>query len=318
MRTRLLVDKTEVVAEHGVVAAMHPLAAEAGAQILAQGGNAVDAAITTAFALGVVEPFMSGAAGHGAMVLHLPGGESEVIDFTTRAPRAATPESFKVLEQDGSLGTFPAVEGDANHVDHRAVPVPTAGVGLLEAHTRHGSLPLDTLLAPAIYLAEDGFDVDWYVSMMITAHLEKLWRFPESRKTYLIEGYRPPAPRLRHEHKGDALVQPKLAATYRTLVRDGVRSFTHGELGERIVGEMERRGGLLAREDLETYTPLINRGERLRYRRWELVGVPGPTRVSALFQMLNILEGLQTVPSQEAQQPNRSFLTWHNENVYVP
>jgi gamma-glutamyltranspeptidase/glutathione hydrolase len=276
----LIVDKHEVVTSRGMVTAMHPQAARVGLQILQKGGNAVDAAVGTAFALGVVEPSMSGAAGHGAMVIQTSDNTTEIIDFTTRAPAAAH-ENLYVEEEPTS-----------NTIGYRAIPVPGATAGLMAALERHGTMEPEDVLAPAIRLADEGFEVDWYVSMMITAHMRKLIRFPESRKTFLVDGIRPPAPRMNHAQPGDILVQKNLARTYQIIGEKGAAGFYHGDIAQCIDADMQDHRGLLTKDDLASYQPeIVKDGLVSHYRDWEIVGVPGASATPSLFHMLNMLEG---------------------------
>lgn len=298
-RSRLRVSKEELVVDNGVVAALHPLAAEAGARVLLSGGNAVDAAFATAFVLGVVEPFMSGPCGHGALAVHLAGPRTTaVVDFTTRAPRAAHAAMYELLPEQGRRGPLDwiAVKDEANDYGARSVPIPAAAQGLFTALERYGTRSAEELLQPAIALAEGGFAVDWYVSMLISASMRTLTRFPEAARTYLLEGRRPPAPPL-GAGAGERLVQPQLGATLRTLGREGRAAIEQGELGRRIASAVQAAGGVLAAEDLEGYAPtVIEEGPALRYRQYRIPIVPGPSGHPTLAQLLGTLEALGAPP----------------------
>src|SRR5438874_4083281 len=160
-----LIDKREAVAEHGMVTAMHPLAAAAGLEILRAGGNAVDAAVATAFAIGVVEPAMSGLGGVAAMVIYSPStGRTVVVDGSSAAPAAACDDTFELAPQRGTGGMYGwrATVGDAQNTGYRAPVVPGQPACLLYAHQRFGSgrFGRPQIMTPAIRLAEEGFPVD--------------------------------------------------------------------------------------------------------------------------------------------------------------
>ena len=175
-----------VVAEHGAVASANPLASEAGVEILEAGGNAVDAAVATAFAIGVVEPQMSGVGGSGAMTVWLQGeARAEFLDFYA-AQNAAT---FRAALEAGTLATGRPQPGDL-----RVVGVPGSVAGLLAAHERFGKLPRAQVMAPAIRLAEEGFPVNQVLGEFILADSAKVLRFPASRDLVFPNG-KPPGSR---------------------------------------------------------------------------------------------------------------------------
>ncbi len=166
-----------------LVAAEHPLGAEVGAGILARGGNAVDAAVATAFAMTVVEPFMSSVAGGGTMLVHLARrGETIALDFNVQAP-AACHESCYELGEGVAQALFPwrKVVGDANNFGPKSVAIPGSVAGLCLALERYGTMDLADVLAPAIALAEKGFEVDWYHALTIAAALRRARRLPRDR-----------------------------------------------------------------------------------------------------------------------------------------
>ncbi|MEL6235758.1 MAG: gamma-glutamyltransferase, partial [Pseudomonadota bacterium] len=153
-------------AEGGVVAAQHVLAARAGADMLARGGNAADAAVAAAFALAVVEPWMCGLGGSGLAVLHMAGGPAEVVDFQGVLAAAATPAAYPIdPDLAWTIMGFPGVAGRANTTGPRAATVPGAVAGLAEISARFGRLGLDTALEPAIALAARGLPVDWFATL---------------------------------------------------------------------------------------------------------------------------------------------------------
>ena len=295
-RSDLIINKKEVVVSGGCVVAEHPLAAEVGAKMLAEGGNAVDAAVATAFAVGVVEPMMSGVGGGGALLLHLAKeGRNVGIDFLPRAPQAARADMFELDPQRKAAGifSFPAVKDDANIYGHKSVGVPGAVAGLCMALEKYGTRSLASVLEPAIGLAEEGYVVDWYVGGLLASNFKLLRRFPATAEVFLPDGA-PPATPIRTYLEAEPLRQPDLARTLRRLAAAGPEEFYHGDTGRAIVDEMARNGGLLRAEDLASYRathfdePLLG-----SYKDFTLVATPGSTAGPTIVEMFNILEGFQ-------------------------
>jgi len=182
IRSTLSVTKHTPATARALVAAEHPLGAEVGAGILARGGNAVDAAVATAFAMTVVEPFMSSVAGGGTMLVHMAKrGETVALDFNVQAP-AACHESCYELGEGVAQALFPwrRVVGDANHFGPKSVAIPGSVAGLGLALERFGTMDPAAVMAPAIELAEKGFEVDWYVTLTVAPHCDELAAFPET------------------------------------------------------------------------------------------------------------------------------------------
>ena len=185
--------KTQVVAPDGMVAAGKRQAAEAGARMLLEDGNAVDAAVAAAWAVGVVEPWMSGLGGSGAMVVHHEGRDV-AIDFGSRAALASRADMF-ALDEDGSAGAFgPGVKGRANEIGYLAAAVPGLVAGLCYAQERFGRLPLPVVMEPAIELAEHGFEADWHTTLITSINLEQLAKFPATAEVFLRHNAFPPRP----------------------------------------------------------------------------------------------------------------------------
>ncbi len=292
-RHSLHVSKSEVTAKGGMCVAEHPLAAKAGAEILLEGGNAVDAAIACAFAVGVVEPMMSGIGGGGAMLIHLAGQDRRIaIDFLPRAPRRASPEMYRLVSNEPAFNLFgwPAVENDENVLGHRAVMIPGTVAGLCLAHARHGRLPLSCIMEPAIRLAEEGYVVDWYICTTIASLARRLREFPETARIFLPDGL-PPASHVRTYLPTDPLRQPDLAETLRRIARNGPDEFYSGETGRLLIDDMAANGGLIDAEDLKGFQPIVS--EALlhgSYRGIELATIPAPTGAVTALETLNILE----------------------------
>jgi gamma-glutamyltranspeptidase/glutathione hydrolase len=289
IRSRLVVTKHTPLAARGMVVAEHWRGAEVGAGILARGGNAVDAAVATAVAMTVVEPFMSTVAGSGTMLVHLARrGETLALNFNGVAPLAAHESLYTIVGgvSDG-LFAWPRTEGAANEYGHRAVAVPGTLAGLSLALERYGTMEWRDVLAPAIALAREGFETDWYLSQNHAKYLQELQAFPATAQAYLREGrwiYRP-AGML----PGDRSIYPDLARSLELIARQGPDAFYRGALGQALVEDMTANGGLIRREDLEAYRVIVEPALAARYRDVELAFSPGATGGATALEMLNIL-----------------------------
>jgi gamma-glutamyltranspeptidase/glutathione hydrolase len=249
----------------GMVATANPLATLAGLRMLARGGNAVDALVAAAAAVGVVEPYMSGLAGCGVLVLTRPGHRPRVLNFLGRASSGATPERLR----------------GANHTSGPlavAVPGNLAGWGRVLAD--HGTLSLGDVLEPAIELAETGAPLTSFDRQMFDEHLTHL--DAETVRTYLHDGRTPAV--------GAPVRQPNLAASFRRIAREGIQTVYSGALGEAIVAAL---GGVMTRLDLETYPERLRWDEPLTatYRGVEVFAPPPPTSALQVLQTLNGMGG---------------------------
>lgn len=289
IRSAQAVTKVTPLASRGMVVAAHPLGAEVGAAILKRGGNAVDAAVATAFAMTVAEPFMSTIAGGGTMLVHLvKRGETIALDFNVQAP-AACHESVYPLEEGLGIGLFTwrKVVGDANMYGHQAVAVPGSIAGLALALERYGTMDWADVLAPAIALARQGMEPDWYVALTMAVHAQELAAYPETARTYLRNGHyihRPPT-----LEPGDRMTFPALADSLELLAKEGPQAFYRGAIADAIEAEMRMGGGFLTKADLaayqvKTHAPLLG-----RYRNLELAFSPGATGGITALETLNIL-----------------------------
>jgi gamma-glutamyltranspeptidase/glutathione hydrolase len=289
IRSTLSVTKQTPSTARALVAAEHPLGAEVGAGILARGGNAVDAAVATAFAMTVVEPFMSSLAGGGTMLVHLAKrGETVALDFNVQAPAACHEGCFELAEGIAqALFPWRRVVDDANNFGPKSVAIPGSVAGLCLALERFGTMDLADVIAPAIRLAEDGFPVDWYVTLSIAPHCQELAAFPETARAYLRDGhyvYRPAA-----LAPADVLRQPDLGRSLRLIAKDGPAAFYRGAIAQAIDEEMRRTGGFLRRSDLERYEARVVEPLTVKYRGLDLVFSPGATGGPTAVEMLNVL-----------------------------
>jgi gamma-glutamyltranspeptidase/glutathione hydrolase len=290
IRSRLVVTKDTPLAERGLVTAEHPLGAEVGARILMSGGNAVDAAVATAFAMTVVEPFMSTIGGSGTMLVHLARrGETRALDFNGCAPLGAHGAMFPLGEGvSTALFAWPRVQGDVNVHGPLSVAVPGSVAGLTEALARWGTMELRDVLAPAIALAREGFVPDWYQALTTAKYVEELGAFPESARTYLRHGraiHRPATIEY-----ADRVTYPDLARSFELIARDGADAFYRGALAEALVAHMRETGGLISREDLAAYRTRVGAPLRSRYRDLEVMWSPGATGGVTALEILNVLD----------------------------
>ncbi len=272
----------------GMVVAEHPLGAEVGASVLVCGGNAVDAAVATAFAMPVIEPFMSTLAGGGSfLVHHAKRGETIAIDANVEAPSACHERCYELGEGiQQELFTWRRVVGDANIYGPKAVAVPGSVAGLCLMLERYGTMDLADVLAPAIRLAEEGFIPDWYIGLTMAIYSEELRSFPEASRTYLRNGhdiYRPPC-----VTDGDVLRQPDLARSLRLLAKEGPSAFYRGEIAQQIHEHIQATGGWLTKDDLAVYAPRALSPLTGTYRGVELAFTPGATGGVTALQILNL------------------------------
>jgi gamma-glutamyltranspeptidase / glutathione hydrolase len=268
-------DAQPVAARSAMVATDAPLATEVGVEVLRAGGNAVDAAIATAFALAVVYPEAGNIGGGGFMVARMADGTTAALDFRETAPLAAHRDMF--LDETGELT-------DRSVVGHLAAGVPGAVMGLWEAHRRFGTRPWAELLDPAIRLAGQGFTVDARMAATIAADLDRLRRFPGSAALFLPGG----APPM----EGATWRNPDLAAVLRRVAAEGPAGFYEGETADLIVAEMERGGGLITREDLRRYRAEWRVPVRFTYRRHDVISMPPSSSGGITLALIaNILDG---------------------------
>jgi len=267
-----------VVARQGMVVGPEELATEIGREILEQGGNAVDAAVATGFALAVSYPRAGNLAGGGFMLVHLAEGNRQtLIDYRETAPASAHRDLF--LNEAGE------VDRERIFFSHQAAGVPGTVAGLVLAQARYGTLPLQDVVAPAIALAEEGLKVSFALNMEIDSRAERLALNPEARKLFLTPGNKAP-------EVGATWRQPELAWTLRQIAEHGHKGFYEGEVAKRLVAEMEAGNGLITAADLQSYQALEREPVRGSFYGVELVSTPPPSSGGVhIVQMLNILEG---------------------------
>lgn len=285
--------KSEVQSDEGVVATMYPHATEAGAAVLARGGNAIDVAIAAGFAIGVVEPFNSGLGGIAVLVYYdAASGKTHVIDGTGTLPSASRPEQFELAQTGGRTGVYgwPEVVDDANNTGPMSVAVPGTPAVLCEALERFGTMDLADVVAPAVRLAGEGYAVDWYVTLGIAVNQHRLQKYPASRAAFLLPDGSPyKSPMLGVE--GDVLVQRDLARTLELIGRHGADAFYRGEIAEMIAHGIAAAGGILRVEDFHNYRTRWSEGGLAgTYRGYDVIGGLENTGYPTVMEALNILE----------------------------
>jgi gamma-glutamyltranspeptidase/glutathione hydrolase len=263
----------------GLVVSGNSLASKAGANILKKGGNAVDAAITTAHVLGVAAPAFSGIGGGGFALIWLAREEKAVfVDFREKAPAAATEDMFK-LTASGH------VRREKNAVGYKSVAVPGAVAGHELILEKYGTLELKVTLDNAASIARRGFPVGRALAYTWKLSAKKLQRYKESRSTFLRKG--------RPYREGDHVTLPTLSTTLRTLAREGAKVFYGGSIARKIADDITGNGGLVTANDLENYEPTIREPLHVTYKNYEVISAPPPSAGGAIIiQSLNMLEGL--------------------------
>ena len=265
-----------VWAPHGMVASEHALASQAGVEILKHGGNAVDAAVAAAFAVCVVSPSSCGIGGGGFMLMYLARERRALaLDYREVAPAAAAHDMFV---REGKVVPELSLHGGL------AVAVPGEVAGLTAAVQRHGTLPLATVMQPAIRLARNGFPVGAHLAKEIAQNLAGLRSNPALARTFLHADGTPSI-------AGEMLQQPELAATLQRIAHDGPRAFYHGDIAARIVRSDRAAGGVLTESDLAAYRPTWRAPLHATYDGDAVYAMPPPSSAGILLEVLGMLSG---------------------------
>jgi gamma-glutamyltranspeptidase / glutathione hydrolase len=270
--------KEAVRGANGMVATDEELASRAGVEILQKGGNAIDAAVATAFALAVVEPAAGNIGGGGFMLVRLANGKTNFFDYRELAPGKAARDMYI---QDGKL--IP----DASTLGYRSVAVPGTVAGLELALKTHGTMKLADVMAPAIRLAKDGYPVTEKLVREFAEEESGLQQFPVSKRIFLNGGQK--------YRVGDMFRQPELAATLQRVATHGAAEFYRGETARMLASDMQSNGGIITADDLANYQPKIREVLRAHYRidghRWDLLTSPPPSSGGvAIIEALNMLQ----------------------------
>lgn len=265
---------TAVAAPHGMVATDSDYGTDVGVQIMQAGGNAVDAAVATAFAMAVAYPEAGNIGGGGFAIVRMADGTTAALDFREVAPLKASRDMY--LDASGNVS-------DKSLIGHLASGVPGSVAGLWALHQRFGSKPWRELLQPAIELARNGFVVSEHTSRVIAAD-KRLAEFPASKQLMLPNGQAPAA--------GTRLSNPDLASTLERIAAAGRDGFYKGETADLIVAEMQRGNGLISHDDLERYQPKWREPIQFTYRGHKVIAMPPASSGGVtLALMANILEG---------------------------
>jgi gamma-glutamyltranspeptidase / glutathione hydrolase len=263
-----------VHAAHGIVVSAHELASRTGVEMMQAGGNAVDAAVATGFALAVVHSAAGNLGGGGFMLIRMADGTAHFLDYREMAPAAAKPDMY--LDAQGNV-----IEG-ASEIGYKSIGVPGSVAGMVYAEQKYGKLTLKQVMSPAIRLARDGYALSWGEArdFQFDSHLGQ---FPESRRVFQRDGnyYQP----------GEIFRQPDLA---RTLERIAAKpdDFYHGALARELAAAMQKGGGLITADDLAHYAVKEREPVRGTYRGYEIISAPPPSSGgTVLIESLNIVEG---------------------------
>ncbi len=277
-----------VHAPHAIVVSVHELASRAGVEIMQAGGNAVDAAVATGFALAVVHPQAGNLGGGGFMLIRMADGRARFVDYREKAPAAATANMY--LDAQGN------VIDNASVVGYKAIGVPGSVAGMVYAEKEYGKLTLGQVVAPAIKLARDGYPLAWQDARDL--HDKDLARFAESRRIFQRDGS--------YFKQGEILRQPELARTLERIAKDP-DDFYHGAMARELAASIQKGGGLITADDLAGYEVKEREPVRGAYRGAEIISAPPPSSGGvALLEILNILEGYDL-----AKTGNRSAASIH-------
>jgi gamma-glutamyltranspeptidase/glutathione hydrolase len=262
------IKSAEVKAASGMVASAHSLASQAGIEILKGGGNAVDAAVAAAFAVGVAEPNASGIGGEGIMVIYLAGtGTAVAVDYRSSSPASAMfPKGFP------STGCA-------------AVAVPGTVAGLTLALEKYGTMNLSRVLAPSIKIADEGFKISATLATIIRDNYDEILKNRPLAKIFCPEELPLEA--------GDVLKNPDLAESLRKIAAGGRDVFYRGELADKIAAEIKEGGGFMTKDDLGAYRAVERRPVRGAYRGYDLISAPPPEGGIAVVETLQILENFE-------------------------
>jgi gamma-glutamyltranspeptidase/glutathione hydrolase len=270
-------DEQPARARHGMVVSVHHLAADAGVEILKSGGNAVDAAVATGFALAVVHPAAGNLGGGGFMLLRTHTGNPTFIDFREKAPLAATEKMY--LDAQGNV--LPDTDLNSSVIGYRSIATPGSVAGLAYAEMKYGKLGLARVMAPAMRLAKDGFVLTAEEAKELTD--EDLARFPDSRRIFQRDG--------NFYKEGETFHQPELARTLERIAADP-DDFYHGKMAHELIDDLRKGGGLLTLDDLAQYTVVERKPIIGAFHNYTVVSAPPPSSGGiVMLSALNILEG---------------------------
>jgi len=265
----------DVVTRNGMVASAHPLASEAGETILKSGGNAIDAAMATAFALSIVEPNASGLGGGGFILFKMTDQQNVMmLDYREKAPAAATAQVY--YRTDQSFDSLCSAGGPV-------VGIPGMVAGLFVLHQEYGSLPIEKVLQPAIDLGNQGLEVSPKLASIITLKYDLISKYDLTAQVLLAD--------LLPPESGTIIRNVQLPISIKTLALNGIKEFYEGKIGVSIVKSVRENGGWMDSDDLKGYQPKFRDVVHGTYRGYDIYSCPPPGSGICLLQLLNILEG---------------------------
>ena len=294
-----------VVAKHGMVVAQERLAAQVGATVLADGGNAVDAAVATGFAMAVTYPRAGNLGGGGFMVIRLADGRSGAIDYRETAPAATTPTMFldaqgkpdPAKSRDGALGI--------------GVPGTVAGLAMALDKFGSGKFTLAQIVRPALTLAREGIAVADDIADTLPFMYRRMERWPSSLKVFSRADGSP-------LQEGDLLKQTDLADTLQAIIDQGPRGFYDGPVADRLARGVQSAGGIMTSDDLRAYAPVLRTPMRGTYRGYDIVAMPLPSSGGiVLLETLNILEGTALRDLKQGSPPSLHLLIEAMKRAYA-
>lgn len=269
----------------GVVVSAHPLASDAGLQMLKQGGNAVDAAIATQLALAVVYPGAGNIGGGGFMIAYLQNGQTVALDYRETAPSAAHRDMY--LDSAGNPVPSRSLQGPL------ASGVPGTVAGLF-ASLKYARLPFSKLIAPAIKLAEEGFAITAMQAQSFNSN-KKMFEKINKKPVAFVKNT--------NWKEGDLLIQPQLATTLKRILQHGAGGFYQGETARLIVAEVKRGGGILQLEDLKNYKAKERQIMRFNYKEYEILGMPMPSSGGVIVQQMMKMIAPMNIAAMGFQSP---------------
>lgn len=264
----------QALADNGMVVSAHPAASKIGIEILKQGGNAIDAAVATGFALAVCYPAAGNLGGGGFMLIRLADGKSITLDFREIAPEKANRDMF--LDINGN------VVDDQSLYSHRAAGVPGSVDGLITAHEKYGVLPFEKVIQPAIDLAIKGFPITQKQAANFNHYESIFLKLNKQPPVFVMDTL---------WEAGDFLIQNDLAHTLQLIQNEGRAGFYQGETAEKIIAQMQRNGGLISYSDLENYRPVWRQPIEGDYKNYHIISMPPPSSGGiGLLQLLQMVE----------------------------
>jgi gamma-glutamyltranspeptidase/glutathione hydrolase len=286
-----------------MVVSVHHLASDAGLDVLREGGNAVDAAVATGFALAVVHPAAGNLGGGGFMLLRTHDGHATFIDYREKAPLAAT----ETMYQDAHGNVFPADSPESSIIGYRSIATPGSVAGMVYAERKYGKLGLARVMAPAIQLAENGFVLTAEEAHELTDPY--LARFPDSKRIFQRDG------NLYKE--GETFKQPELARTLQRIAADP-DDFYHGKIAHELVDELHKGGALLTLEDLAQFTVVERAPVTGSFHNYTVISAPPPSSGGiVLLSALNILEGYDLAKLGDRTPASIHFITEAYRRAYM-